>query len=149
MQKNKKTKTNKTSKTPNNQQTIDVDVDSSRREGAGRQRGSWRVDVNKMSSAIQPPVLKASVKTSYFWSSNWTLPQNYIYRQRLTHSHSAGAWALSLNHYFNCSERVSAPQIVALTEQTCQAPRVCRKKLLAPNYFRAIMQNKLNCRWLQ
>lgn len=111
-----------------NQQTINVDVDSSCRGAAGRQRGSSRVDVNKMSSAIQPPVLKATVKTSYFRSGNWTLPQNYIYQQRLTHSHSAGAWALSLNHYFNCSECVSVPQIVALVEQTCQALRVCRKK---------------------
>lgn len=91
-----------------------------------------------MSSAIQPPALKTSVKTSYFRSGNWTLPQNYIYQQRVTHSHSAGARALSLNHYFNCSECVSAPQIVALIEQTCQALCVCRK-----NYLRQTISGPL------
>lgn len=57
-------------KNPNNQQTINADVDSSQRGAAGRWRGSERVDVNKMSSAIQPPALKTSVKTSYFRSGN-------------------------------------------------------------------------------
>lgn len=136
-------------KNANNHQTINADADSSQRGAARRQRGSYRVDVNKMSSAIQPPALKAAVKTAYFRSSNWTLTQNYIYQQRVTHSRSAGARALSLNHYFNCCRMCQRAADCGAHWAELPASLCLPKKLLAPNYFRAIMQNKLNCRRLQ